>query len=247
MWGLKIVTFVIFVVISAMLSRVEIFAILHPDPWFSRQAASLRTALVSEAQVIPVEAGHWIYDAGEDASGLYGVLTGSVSIYIGMEDETAALVNIVGPGHIFGYTGRFLSGRRVATAVAREPGMLFYLPERGLEAIARKLPDLWIRLAELSSFHVVSGFRLAVVNTRPAASRLASHLLQLAAQFAPSLSLPVTQDELAEITGLSRKTVNRVLASFEARGFLHTGYRTLEIADEKGLRQCVRAKAEGGA
>jgi len=89
-----------------MLSRAEISAILHPDPWFSRQAASLRTALVSEAQVIPVEAEHWIYDAGEDASGLYGVLTGSVSIYIGMEDETAALVNVVGPGHIFGYTLR---------------------------------------------------------------------------------------------------------------------------------------------
>ena len=226
------------------LSKSEISKILAPDPWFSRQPESFRTALVAEAQEVHVGAGRWIYDAGESASGLYGVLAGSVAMHIGLENEEPALVSVIGPGHFFGYTGRFLGGRRVATAVAREPSTLLYLPERSLEAIARELPDIWVRLAELSSIHVVAGFRLAVANTRPAAQRLAIHLQLLASQFSPSLHLPVTQDELSEMTGLSRKTVNRMLAGFEAENILTTGYKSLEITDLARLAAIRHAKAE---
>ena len=217
------------------LSKAEISKILSADPWFSRQPEALRAALVAEAQEVHVGTGRWIYDAGESASGLYGTLSGSIAMHIGLENEEPALVSVIGPGHIFGYTGRFLGGRRVATAVAREPSTLLYVPERGLEAIAQRLPELWVRLAELSSFHVVAGFRLAVANTRPAAQRLAIHLQLLAMQFTPSPYLPITQDELSEMTGLSRKTVNRVLASFEKDGLVTTGYKSLEILDPAGL------------
>lgn len=226
------------------LSKADISEILAPDPWFSRQPENLRAALVSEAQEVHAGAGRWIYDAGESASGLYGTLSGSIAMHIGIESEEPALVSIIGPGHIFGYTGRFLGGRRVATAVAREPTTLLYLPERGLEAIAQKLPDLWVRLAELSSFHVVAGFRLAVANTRPATQRLAIHLQLLSTQFSPSGQLPVTQDELSEMTGLSRKTVNRVLARFEKEGLLSTGYRNLQLLDADRLAAAGRRKSE---
>ncbi|MAB13551.1 Crp/Fnr family transcriptional regulator [Parvibaculum sp.] len=226
------------------LSKADISKILAPDPWFSRQPENLRAALVAEAQEVRAGAGHWIYDAGESASGLYGTLSGSIAMHIGLENEEPALVSIIGPGHIFGYTGRFLGGRRIATAVAREPTTLLYLPERGLEAIAQKMPDLWVRLAELSSFHVVAGFRLAVANTRPATQRLAIHLRLLATQFSPSPHLPVTQDELSEMTGLSRKTVNRALAGFEKDGLLATGYKSLEILDPARLAATGRRKGD---
>ena len=226
------------------LSKAEISKILMPDPWFSRQPEPLRTALVTEAQEAHVGAGHWIYDAGESASGLYGALSGSIAMHIGLENEEPTLISIIGPGRFFGYTGRFLGGRRVATAVAREPSTLLYLPERSLEAIAQKQPDIWVRLAELSSFHVVAGFRLAVANTRPAAQRLAIHLHLLAAQFSPSTLLPITQDELSEMTGLSRKTVNRVLADFERDGILTTGYRSLDIKAPSRLVTIQRGKSD---
>lgn len=218
-----------------MTKRSEIAEILLYDPWFRRQPETLRTAIAEEAQAVQVEAGHWIYDSGEAARGLYGVLAGSVAMHIRLETGENALVNIAGPGRIFGYAARFLEGQRIATAVAREPGTLLYLPERSLEAIAQREPDLWIRLAQLSSMHVVGGFRLAVANTWPAEARLAAHLLILAAFFGSIERLPVTQEELGELTGLSRKTVNRTLAGFEQRGLIRTGYRFLDLLDAEGL------------
>jgi len=67
------------------------------------------------------------------------------------------------------------------------------------------------------------------------AARLAAHLLILAAFFGPIERLPVTQEELGELTGLSRKTVNRTLAGFEQRGLIRTGYRFLDLLDAEGL------------
>ena len=43
--------------------------------------------------------------------------------------------------------------------------------------------------------------------------------------------VPVTQADLAEMCGLSRPTVQQVLASLERRGLIKAGYRKIEIID----------------
>ena len=49
--------------------------------------------------------------------------------------------------------------------------------------------------------------------------------------------MPLRQDELADLMGLSRKTVNRVLQELEARGLVETGYGTIFIRNPEGLRE----------
>ncbi len=52
----------------------------------------------------------------------------------------------------------------------------------------------------------------------------------------PHLRLPLTHKELAEIVGVRRETVTRLLSTFEERAIIHCRGRTLVIEDERTLR-----------
>lgn len=48
----------------------------------------------------------------------------------------------------------------------------------------------------------------------------------------------------AQVLGLSRKTVNRILKAFEAEGLVATGYRSIKIIDPKGLHRIAMSRKE---
>jgi CRP-like cAMP-binding protein len=217
-------------------TRADISRALERSLWFQRQTPELKRALVDHAQTVRAEGGRWLYDAGDDARGLYGVLSGSVRILVRMDDDDYALANIVRRGTIFGYAGRLVGKKRMVTAEVRERSTLIYVPETGLEAIARAVPDLWVHFAELASDHLVAATRALVANTRQSPeARIAMHLKLLADEDEGPTDIHITQDELAELTGLSRKTVNLALVTFAARGAVETGYRRIRILKTEKL------------
>jgi len=75
------------------------------------------------------------------------------------------------------------------------------------------------------------------------AQRLAGLLLDLAEQHgsraggAIEVALPLSQEELASMTGTSRATVTRALSNWRKRGFIRTGQFRITIIDPQGLRQ----------
>ncbi|HEY4344170.1 MAG TPA: Crp/Fnr family transcriptional regulator [Parvibaculum sp.] len=212
--------------------KTDIAAALDRSLWFRRQKPQLKRALVGEAQTVRAEAGHWLYDAGEEARGLYGMLSGSVRILVRMGDGDYALANIVRRGTIFGYAARLVGKKRLVTAQVRERSTLIYVPESSLEAIARREPDLWLHFAELASEHLLAATQAMVANARSTpAARIAMHLTVLVGDAGMPADLAITQDELAELSGLSRKTVNQVLKAFERLGAVETGYRRLRVLD----------------
>lgn len=50
-------------------------------------------------------------------------------------------------------------------------------------------------------------------------------------------AVPNRQEELAELTGLSRKTVNLVLRDFETQWHVERGYRRIGVLDAAGLHR----------
>lgn len=221
----------------------RVAAVLSHNTWFSRRPAALRRQLIERAQVSTVEAGHWLYDKGDEARGLYGVLSGSVTTLVALDNGENVPVNISGPGTIFGYAAQILGGHRVATAIARERSEIIFVPQHALAAIAHEQPSLWIHFAELATEQLTWAIRIIAERSRlnPRA-RLAARLYGYAMNWAKqegALVLPMRQDELAELTGLSRKTINGILRDFEKLGLVALGYREITILDKRGLRQVV--------
>ena len=224
----------------------RVAAMLGRNYWFARRPAELRRKLVAHAQVSTVEAGHWIYDAGDEAHGLYGVLSGSVTTYVALDNGEDVPVNISGPSSIFGYAAQVLGGRRVTTAVAHERSEIIFIPQQALAAIARDLPSLWLHFAELATEQLTWAVKVLAERSRlPPQTQVASRLQAYAAVWANedgTATLPIRQDELAEMAGLSRKTVNLILRDFERRGVVALGYREIGIRDAAALRRLAAAE-----
>lgn len=218
-------------------------AALGRNAWFRRRPAELRRKMVQHAQVSVVEPGRWLYDTGDEARGLYGVLGGSVVTNVVLENGDRVPINVAGPGTIFGYAAGVLGGHRVTTVIARERSEIIFIPEHALAAIARELPSLWLHFAELATEQLTWAVRIIAERARLSPdARLAARLHAYAGQWAvgDTTVLPLRQDELAELAGLSRKTVNRILRGFERRGFLSLGYREIEITNAAKLAEFVR-------
>jgi CRP/FNR family cyclic AMP-dependent transcriptional regulator len=76
--------------------------------------------------------------------------------------------------------------------------------------------------------------------------RVAKNLLDLAARFGEQdgdglhVHHDLTQEELAQLVGASRETVNKALADFAARGWLQISARSVLILDTERLRRRAR-------
>ena len=226
--------------------RERIAQALGPNAWFRQRPPELQGKLIEHAQVSTVEAGRWIYDKGDEAHGLYGVLTGSVTMLVRLDDGADVPVNVAGPGTIFGYAAQVLGGRRVATAIAREQSEIIFVPQHALSSIAREFPSLWLHFAELATDQLTWAVRIIAERTRLSPrARFASGLYSYSLAWPTTggkTVLPLRQDELAELAGLSRKTVNGFLREFEKLDLVALGYREIEIRDAGALRQIARQK-----
>jgi CRP/FNR family cyclic AMP-dependent transcriptional regulator len=75
------------------------------------------------------------------------------------------------------------------------------------------------------------------------AQRLASLLIDLAARHGTEtdhgvhVAMPLTQEELASLTGASRATVTRALSNWRQRGIIRTGQRDITITDLAAVRK----------
>jgi CRP/FNR family transcriptional regulator, cyclic AMP receptor protein len=76
--------------------------------------------------------------------------------------------------------------------------------------------------------------------------RVAKNLLDLAERFGEQdnaglhVHHDLTQEELAQLVGASRETVNKALADFAARGWLQISARSVLILDPERLRRRAR-------
>lgn len=216
-----------------MIDRARAEKILARSSWFAHQPASLRRALLARAQISTVEAGQWIYGTGDALNGLYGVLEGSAHLMLARGDADM-LIEIVQAGQLFGQAARFGGGPRLVTAIAGERSVLLHVPDHALAEIARSEADVWHSFTELLYSQLASALALAGAMIHlPPPARVAARLVLLSGG-APRVA--VTQSQLAELTGLSRKTVNAHLRALEDEGILSRDYRAIVVKDRARLR-----------
>ncbi len=234
--------------------------ILARNRWLARQTPELREALLGRARITRIDTGQWIYGTGDALNGLYGVIEGSVHLLVTPKGGEPRLIDIVQAGQLFGQAARFGGGPRLLTAIAGEPSRLLHVPDSALDEIARSEPGIWRKFTTLLYAQLAAALQFADLMHLPPARRVAARLALLAAN-APSLSSPVrsivrgmgeaaraqrvpegaavisiTQAQLGEMTGLSRKTVNAHLRKLERQGAIALDYRRITIRDRARLR-----------
>jgi CRP-like cAMP-binding protein len=171
--------------------------------------------------------GAVIFRKGDEASGLYVVARGRVKISSGSRDGREVVLNLLGPGEVFGEVALIDGGERTAEAVACEPVRLLVLDRAPVIALLEAKPALMLRMLVTLTRRVrwVSD-RLedAVFLSLPA--RMAKRLLFLGQHFGVDtsrgrrLTVSLPQRELASHMNVARETVNRLLQEWRDEGLI---------------------------
>jgi CRP-like cAMP-binding protein len=206
-------------------------------------AASLRQSMVE----VNLSRSETLFDEGERGDKLYVIVEGKIKLGRTSNDGRENLLAILGPGEMFGELSLFDPGPRTATATsvgdsrliglgndAFEPWLMQHpeVAQTLLRALARRLRRTNETLADLV-FTDVPG-------------RVAKALLDLSTRFGrPAedgilVAHELTQEELAQLVGASRETVNKALADFATRGWLRLEARAVVLLDIERLKRRAR-------
>lgn len=200
--------------------------------WFMHQPSALRTAMLVQMRRVTLAAGQIAYLEGDEDTGLWIVLDGLLRLELPVGDDRAALIGFMSGGNVFGRSRSGGAETRIVSARAARSTQAVLLSDRAMQRIAADHPHMWRALSEAVHGQLdASLIALAQQLTLTPRSRVAARLRQVAQAGTAAIS----QSDLAELTGLSRKSVNAHLAQLEQQGLIERSYRRIAVTDPAGL------------
>ncbi len=191
--------------------------------------------------------GEILFLEGEPGDRLYVIADGKIKLGHTSTDGRETLIAILGPGELLGELALFDPGPRAATATAIAPTRLLELRHDDLTGILAGRPELSSQLLQSLARRLRrTNAALADLVFSDVPGRVAKALLDLAQRFGERVDEGVrlvhdlTQEELAQLVGASRETVNKALSEFGNRGWIRLEGRAVLILDEARLVKRAR-------
>jgi CRP/FNR family transcriptional regulator, cyclic AMP receptor protein len=220
------------------LKRAPLFTALDEEA-----AGALRRSMTE----IQLTRGQVLFREGDPGDRLYVVSEGKIKLGRSSADGRENLLAIVGPGEMFGELSLFDPGPRTATATAVTDATVLALSNPDLRPWLTGRPEVALSLLRqvarrLRRTNEVLGD--LVFSDVP--GRVAKALLDLSKRFGIAseegvhVSHDLTQEELAQLVGASRETVNKALADFASRGWLRLEARAVVLLDTERLQRRAR-------
>ena len=181
-----------------------------------------------------------IFHHGDPGESLHLLAEGHVGIRIFTPLGDIATVRVVRPGEFFGELAVVSPGPRNATAVALDRVATLSLSRRQLEELRLKHDQIDAPIiAALATEVRRLANQVVDVMYLPADKRLWKILADLTVTYgsddAPTSTVPLAQAVLAQLTGCTRPTANRILRAGEEEGAIRLGHGSVEILDHRLL------------
>jgi CRP/FNR family cyclic AMP-dependent transcriptional regulator len=218
--------------------------VLSASDWLKDYPEALVRQLVAEGRLVRLNVGEWAQAEGDDRSGLFVVIDGSLHSFCAAPGGRAVMIGVVGASAVLGHATRYSGGPRLVTAVCVEPSLLLEVSEASLERVAIQFPEVWRAIAGFAYANTRRTLQMAaeVISLKPR-QRIAARLLAAidGGGLGGTPTLRVSQELLGEMLGLTRKTVNSHLSSFEKIGLVRASYGQVTILNADGLRNVANS------
>lgn len=207
---------------------------------FSALSHEVRAELVKSAPARSYAEGQIIQQRGESARGFYLIDMGSVAVGQFLPDGEFRGVALLGPGDSWGELALFADRPRVVDAVARDSALVRFISAAEFEAAIGPRPaDMRAMLGVLSAqlqevLEVIAGIRRGSAN-----GRVAGLLATMSGTGELPQRVTITQQELGELLGLTRATINLALRHFEHEGAIRRLYGGIEILSREALQMAA--------
>lgn len=188
-----------------------------------------------------------IFEEGEPGDRLYLVQDGKVKIGRRTPEGRQHLLGIVGPADMFGELSVFDPRPRTSTATALTDVRVTSMTRSETRQWIASRPEFAEQLLQALARRVRrTNSMLTEVISNDVPGRVAKTLLQLMQRFGSQdgrllrVAHDLTQQELAQLVGASRETVNKALADFAHRGWLRLERKSVLILDPERLVRRAR-------
>jgi CRP/FNR family transcriptional regulator len=222
--------------------RAELAARLARHPILRPLSQQALEGLLAFAQPRVLRARAKLFAAGDAGSALYLVLSGWIKLTKPGESGRDIVLELAGPGSLFGELAVLCNFPRAADAVALSACRLVAIDGRALIAALRANPDALLGMVRLLGERLTRTTAQMADAQLPAEARLARTLLRLAtldprpSRVGLAIELGLSQSDLGELTGMSRESINKLLSAWRDQGLVTLEGRIVTIVDLPGLR-----------
>jgi CRP-like cAMP-binding protein len=180
-----------------------------------------------------------VFHEGDPADALHLVAAGRFAVRVTTPLGETATLSVVGPGGWFGELAIVSDAPRNATVAALDPGETLALRRAHVDDIRRRDPSVdRVLIGALVEELRRTSAQLTEALYLPADRRVLRRLCDMANVYATANGatvIPLTQDDIAQLAGTTRPTVNRVLRAAAAEGIVELRRGHIEIRDHDRL------------
>lgn len=228
--------------------------LLGTIPLFAGLTAEQLGEISALAQVRAFAARAVVVNQGEPARALFAIVRGRLKVASCGPDGRDTVLGIMAEGEVFGEVALLDGGVRSATCTAIEPCELLVIEREQFLQLLESSPAIAVKLLDV----LAQRLRRLSQRSEDAAfldvpSRLARSLLDLATRFgergrAPSqdirITLRLSQQELGDLVGATRESVNKHLSEWTRQGIVKLQGGRMIIADIESVRRLARVVSD---
>ena len=218
--------------------------VLRRAPLFEALDDDSAAALEAGVTIVELARADRVFEEGAAGNQLYVVLDGKIKLTRAAADGRENLLSVLGPGEMFGELSLFDPRPRTASAIAVTDSRLGALAHDDLRSWLTGRPDVALHLLQALAQRLRrANDVMADLVFTDVPGRVAKALLDLADRFGEvredglQVNHDLTQEELAQLVGASRETVNKALADFAARGWLQLTAKSVLLIEPERLRK----------
>jgi CRP/FNR family transcriptional regulator, cyclic AMP receptor protein len=232
--------------VSPSTTTAELLSLLSANPWFAALPPAERKALVTASERVHLSAGEMLFRQGDAVAAgqgaFYGVLRGGIKASSLREDGKEAILVVLEVGNWFGEISLIDGRPRTHDATSVGDTEVLALPRPAFDRMMQR-PAFALAVCRLLAGRVRSLYGMVEDATlRSTRARVARRLLLLARGDATQARdarpvVPVSQEALAMMLGVSRQTLSKELQGLAREGAVELGYGRIAIASVERLER----------
>lgn len=229
-------------ILKVQQDRPALLELLAGSQVFSGLGEKTLADVLAIAQERRIVAGEVAFREGEPADSFCVVVAGRLKLTQVGQDGNEVILRFVGPGEVAAALAVFVEATYPATALAMGPTQLLawqrvalqeliqshaVLATNMLRLVSERLRELQERFRELAAERVAQRIARALLRLVRQAGRKVEHGVLI--------DMPLSRQDLAEMTGTTLFTVSRTLSDWEAQGFVESARERVMITRPHAL------------
>jgi CRP/FNR family transcriptional regulator, cyclic AMP receptor protein len=234
-----------------MKSTLELLPRMSANPWFGALPLRERRAMLGAAELLRLRPGEMLFRQGDRVppgkGAFYGLVAGSFKISSLREDGKEAILVVLEAGNWFGEMSLIDLQPRTHDATAVGEAEVLALPRAAFDELMKRHTFSHAICRILAARTRALYGMVEDATLRSTRARVARRLLLLAhgdmTQAADTRSVvPVSQEALAMMLGITRQTLSKELKLLAAHGAINLGYGRIDIESPSLLERLGSAQ-----